>query len=217
MPVIRLQEVKDPNQASVTNQGGMHINADANQWSTEQDGQSKMWNEFQSNVQSQMQTLRAESQVSLAKAQADQAAQLEEIKNMLFAMQGVRHAGSLSRERDPEPQTAGFETPVANQPPMQPPGRQFCFDAIQPLPQDADYRLFRLWKKQWINNARVNSLVSFPRDVQVYALATALGPHGAQIAETHNEINLKDTSTTVELILSSLEEYYRAQRNIVVD
>ncbi|TRY63816.1 hypothetical protein TCAL_15220 [Tigriopus californicus] len=98
MPVIRLQEVKDPNQASVTNQGGMHINADANQWSTEQDGQSKMWNEFQSNVQSQMQTLRAESQVSLAKAQADQAAQLEEIKNMLFAMQDIQ----LAAESDDE-------------------------------------------------------------------------------------------------------------------
>ncbi|KAK6168736.1 hypothetical protein SNE40_019921 [Patella caerulea] len=95
--------------------------------------------------------------------------------------------------------------------------KTFQISSLNPLPQDSTVKHFCDWRKTWNNNAMMPRLNSFQREVQVYALVTALGSHASQIVEVHCGIDLKAPRTTVELILDKLQTYFRAQRNIAVD
>lgn len=95
--------------------------------------------------------------------------------------------------------------------------RTFQFSHLEDLPQDSSYRKFREWQEAWFNNAKVYKLEKFEREVQVYSLLTALGPHATKIVKTHLNIQPDVQSTTVNGILDSLKNYYRSQRNVAVD
>lgn len=194
--------------------------------------QSSIREEIRLEIREELQAQREASN----KAQEQQAVQLEELRSLLLSSLQPNNAPARIGRVVEIPQESSTQEPVnsdlvgnpgaetgrtghvgAATSVTAPPARAFRFDAISHLPQDADFRTFRLWKKQWYNNARVYRLSSFPQDVQVYSLVTALGPHATQIAETHHNIDLDDSQTTVDLILSSLNDYFRAQRNVAVD
>ncbi len=95
--------------------------------------------------------------------------------------------------------------------------RTLDVSSITPLAQDANYRKFREWRESWENNGRIKQLNSFSREVQVYALATAAGPHATRVLKTHLGLDLDAPGTTADVALDGLQRYYRDQRNIVVD
>ncbi len=95
--------------------------------------------------------------------------------------------------------------------------RTFNFSVMDTLERDAQYSDFRRWKKAWDNNARVYNLPSFPREQQVAALISAVGPFVSEVIEKHCHLELDDETTTVETIFTELQEYYRSEGSLAVE
>eukprot|EP00095_Tigriopus_kingsejongensis_P009326 snap_masked-scaffold486_size158769-processed-gene-0.14 protein:Tk09326 transcript:snap_masked-scaffold486_size158769-processed-gene-0.14-mRNA-1 annotation:"hypothetical protein DAPPUDRAFT_258391" len=148
----------------------------------------------QTALQGEVEDLRATS--------AAHGAQLNQILAMLtkltMATTVAGQPGPTAVNRDSQADQAGMAADVLNV-------------------KDASLKEFKLWRKQWVNNAKVHRLSAFPRDVQVYSLVSALGPHATRVAETQSSIDLDSDSSTVEIILEGLAKYYRHQRNVAVD
>ena len=95
--------------------------------------------------------------------------------------------------------------------------RTFDYSKIQPIPDDAEYKDFRIWRKKWEANAKNKTMHVFSRDEQISAVMDAMGPCAAEIAETCCMIQPYDPDITVEIILDSLQGYYKNTQSKVVD
>ncbi len=95
--------------------------------------------------------------------------------------------------------------------------RTVDYTKIDPIPADAEYHEFRVWKEKWQTNAMNKTLSAFSRQEQVSAIIDAMGRTAASILKTYQKLDMRDPDITVDIILDALNQYYRDNRSIAVD
>ena len=100
--------------------------------------------------------------------------------------------------------------------PATPQRRRLDTSNVEKLHGDVTIPLLRSWRNRWKDFAELNQLATYPGSEQMAAFRMALDPAMQQVVEMALGI-LPTTVTTPDLVLDSIADYIRANRNIALD
>ena len=175
------------------------------------------------NLQKQMEAQKKAQKMAVEESQTQMAIQMQAQKEMQAQMNAMRDMMQQLLQMAPAPQVEtpaaqlNRETPVPEPQLVKSVSKSFNISTLPKLSDEADYREFCQWKKQWEVNAKVHGLENFPRSIQVFSCGSAMGSKGMDIVEQACGINMDDEDVTVDGMLQAMQGYFREMRSLTVD